>query len=125
MAKLQNFNVNTEFPAIAKTGIYQTIISQGSVTVAAHDKSIVTQNITVGNTDSICITIEINSVKYPVQNWYNRIGGYSSGVLEQIYVSKINPTEVQIVMGVWNESNSSVSHNGWSADIYINTFNVP
>lgn len=123
MAKLLNFTVNTEFPAIAKTGTYTTSISQGSTTTAAHDWSITTKNITVASGDIICGMVEVNGIKFPTQNYARQIG--SSGVFERVNISKINPTTVQVVMGIWNQTNSSVSHGSWSANVSINTFNVP
>lgn len=125
MAKLYNFTVNTEFPAIAKTGSYSENISQGSTTTAAHNSSTVTKTIDVASGDIVCAVIEVGGVKYPTSHYIREIGAGGSGIYEEIFVSKSTPTQVEIVMGIWNQTGSSYSHGAWSANVYVNTFNVP
>lgn len=121
MARLLNFNVNTNFPAVAKTGNYTLSVSQPASSIAPGSEYITTTTMTVPKGDILCYTIEVRGKKYPVQQWRDLAANYTEG----IFVERLSPTTLQIVMLVQNNQATTLNHGAWSANIYVNAFNVP
>lgn len=124
MPKLSNFTMNSDYPAIAKTGYSSVSVTMPSITLAPQASNRVTAEADVSSGDILSPIIQIGvggGCFYGTG--FRRISGY---FVEEFWVERISPTRVRAVFFL---SNSDVynyrTYNGETIIFHLNAFRVP
>lgn len=124
MPKLSNFTMNSDYPAIAKTGYNSVSVTMPSVTLAPGNSYTVTAEGTISSGDILSPIIQIG------------VGGgcfYGIGFrrandtwLEEFWVERISPTKVRVNYYVLNQDWANYQTFGGGTIIFhLNAFRVP
>ena len=131
MPRLNNFTVNSKFPAIAKsTNITDVSFVIPAHTIASGDTYSYTQNVTVGQGDILSCVITWLGLHIPASQWYiveaeNQGGVYMPTLEKGVLVERTSPTQVRLVYYAFNQSPNSISEGQTTYTISIKAFRVP
>lgn len=131
MPRLNNFTVNSKFPAIAKSANTTDVsFVVPAHTIASGDTYSYTQNVTVGQGDILSCVITWLGVHIPASQWYiveaENQGGITMPTLEKgVLVERTSPTQVRLVYYAFNQSQNSISEGQMTYTISIKAFRVP
>lgn len=131
MPRLNNFTVNSKFPAIAKsTNITDVSFVIPAHTIASGDTYSYTQNVTVGQGDILSCVITWLGLHIPASQWYiveaENQGGITIPTLEKgVLVERTSPTQARLVYYAYNQSQNSISEGQITYTISIKAFRVP
>lgn len=131
MPRLNNFTVNSKFPAVAKsTNTTDVSFVVPAHTIASGDTYSYTQNVTVGQGDILSCVITWLGIHIPASQWYiveaENQGGITMPTLEKgVLVERTSPTQARLVYYAFNQSQNSISEGQITYKISIKAFRVP
>lgn len=131
MPRLNNFLVNSKFPAVAKsTNVVETDFVIPAHDIASGQTYSYTQNVTVGQGDILSCVITWLGVHIPASQWNIVEETYQGGVLmptleKGVLVERTSPTQARLVYYAFNQSPNSISEGQLTYKISIKAFRVP
>lgn len=131
MPRLNNFLVNSKFPAVAKsTNVIEANFTIPAHSIASGDTYTYTQNVTIGNGDILSCVITQSGVHISASQWNIVEATYQGGVymptLEKgVIVERTSPTQARLVYYAFNQSPNSISEGQTTYTISIKAFRVP
>lgn len=131
MPRLNNFLVNSKFPAVAKsTNITDVSFVIPAHTIASGDTYSYTQDVTVGQGDILSCVITWLGLHIPASQWYiveaENQGGITMPTLEKgVLVERTSPTQARLVYYAFNQSQNEISEGQITYTISIKAFRVP
>lgn len=120
MPNLANFTINSNFPAIKKSGVVSAEFNIPAVIVNNSEQKI-RNSITVLDGDIIFPIIEINGVKYPTGAYSDEQDNGNS--IYYIITERISPTQVDVVCGF--SSSIQKTFPAFNLKIHLNSFQIP
>ncbi len=131
MPRLNNFTVNSKFPAVAKsTNVIETNFVIPAHDIASGQTYTYTQNVTVGQGDILSCVITWFGI-HIVANQWNTVeettqGGVLMPTLEKgVLIERASPTQARLVYYAFNQSQNSISEGQITYKISIKAFRVP
>lgn len=121
--KLNNFTLNTNFPAIAKTTSASRQCTLSARTVRAGQTVSASVNVSVGSAE-ICETLlYLNGEYIPYTRHYTDTSGGST--IYEYVTERISATQIRFTIAATNYSGSSVSIPSKTASVLVSAFSVP
>jgi hypothetical protein len=123
MVKISSFSVNSDFPAIAKSGnVADLSVDFLPVTVQPYSGEVYTRNITIPKGDIISPILFVDEAVIP-SGWYT--WGNYVGVEYYVMAIQTSATNVQVRVYIANNSNSAKTSTAFSVTVKVKAFRVP
>lgn len=123
MVDLKKFNLNTTFPAVAKTTSVSGTCTLNSQTIGAQSYVSSSITLTVGSGDICETTLYVDGEYIPYTRFF--ASGVPDGIEYMFAIERINATQVNFYVGARNSLGSPAICNAKTATVYISAFNVP
>lgn len=120
---LNNFTLNTNFPAIAKTNSASRQCTLSAQTIGSGQTVSASVNISVGSAE-ICETLLFLNGEYIPYTRHYMDASDGSTVYEYI-TERISATQIQFTIAATNYSGASVSTPAKTASVLVSAFSVP
>ena len=120
--KLNNFALNTNFPAVAKMNSASRQCTIQAQSISSYQTVYATVNIPVGS-DEICEVLIYVDNEYVPSMYF--ASGNLDGILYEYAVERVSAIQVQFTIAVTNYSNYTVSIPAKTASVLVSAFSMP
>lgn len=121
MPRLNNFTLNSNFPAVAKANSSSASLSMSAQTLGVGGNYSVTRQISVGQGDILSPIIELGGTYYPTTLYANTDGTWQ----ELVIIERTSPTVATMIMYIENIGSATATHPAWTANAYLESFRIP
>lgn len=131
MPRLNNFLVNSKFPAVARsTNVIEANFVIPAHTIASGQTYSYTQNVTVGQGDILSCVITWQGIHISASQWITVEETYQGGVLmptleKGVLIERASATQARLVYYAFNQSPNTISEGAMTYTVSIKAFRVP
>lgn len=120
--KLNNFTLNTNFPAVAKMNSASRQCTIQAQSISSYQTVYSTVNIPVGSGE-ICEALIYVDNEYVPSMYF--ASGNLDGILYEYVVERVSAVQVKFTIAVTNYGNYTVSIPSKTASVFVSAFSVP